>query len=70
MGGAPPDQLVVHEALGAADPSAAWCVTNAAVAGRAAAYLDDDARDRLFASPTSSYAFSNLVVGRATRRRR
>ena len=38
------DQLVVHEALGAADPSAAWCVTNAAVAGRAAAYLDDDAR--------------------------
>lgn len=61
-----PDQLVVHEALGAADPSAAWCVTNAAVAGRAAAYLDDDARAQLFAAPSASYAFSNLVAGRAT----
>ena len=61
-----PDQLLVHEALGAADPSAAWCVTNAAVAGRAAAYLDDDARDRLFAWPPRPTAFSNLVMGRAT----
>jgi alkylation response protein AidB-like acyl-CoA dehydrogenase len=61
-----PDQLVVHETLGAADPSAAWCVTNAAVAGRAAAYLDDRSRALLFAEPSSSYAFSNLAAGTAT----
>ena len=47
----------------AADPSAAWCVTNAAVAGRAAAYLDRRGPDRVFADPDVSYAFSNLVAG-------
>lgn len=61
-----PVQLAVHEELGAADPSAAWCVTNAAVAGRAAAYLGDEARALVFAEPTACYAFSNLVSGTAT----
>ncbi|MPY93122.1 MAG: hypothetical protein GEV08_08660 [Acidimicrobiia bacterium] len=58
-----PVQLAVYEELGAADPSAAWCVTNAAVAGRVAAYLSEDARRRVFADRGASYAFSNLVAG-------
>ncbi len=61
----PPTQLAVYEELGAADPSAAWCVSNAGVAGRVAAYLDDDARAVVFADPAASYAFSNLVAGSA-----
>lgn len=61
----PPTQLAVYEELGAADPSAAWCVSNAGVAGRVAAYLDDDARAVVFADPAASYAFSNLVAGTA-----
>lgn len=61
-----PMQLAVHEELGAADPSAAWCVTNAAVAGRAAAYLDEPSRSALFADPAACYSFSNLVNGTAT----
>jgi alkylation response protein AidB-like acyl-CoA dehydrogenase len=59
------DQLAVCEELGAADPSAAWCVTNAAVAGRAAAHLSDEARALVFGDPGASYAFSNLVTGTA-----
>jgi alkylation response protein AidB-like acyl-CoA dehydrogenase len=60
-----PQQLAVHEELGAADPSAAWCVTNAAVAGRVAAYLGEEARALLFVGPAACYAFSNLVSGTA-----
>jgi len=61
-----PEQLDVFEELGAADPSAAWCVSNAGVAARAGAWLGDEARAAVFADPAACYSFSNLVAGTAT----
>jgi len=61
-----PEQLETFEQLGASDPNAAWCVSNAGVAGRAAASLDDATRAEVFADPRACYGFSNLSTGVAT----
>jgi indole-3-acetate monooxygenase len=62
-----PDQVRALEALAHADPTVAWCASNAAVAGRAAAHLAPEAAARLFERPDAYHGFGNSVGGTARR---
>lgn len=53
------------EELAVGDPGAAWHLANSPVAGLVAAYLDESARETLFADPSACYSYSAMPSARA-----
>ena len=57
-----PEGIAVFEELGYSDPSAAWHVANSAALCAAAAGLEADARDPIFAGEPGPYGFAGVTT--------